>query len=366
MNRKTPWIFIQGVSEVWKIDIDMQSKERLNTLDIAKGIGIIFVVFAHINYTPELLTPIYSFHMPLFFILAGVVFNKEKFHSFGSFLARRWKTMIQPYLFFSVLSIVYVFASERLFDAAKDLARGEYIEAFVQIFLAQGSAPVLDTPLWFVPCLFAVEIMYFFLADLRLKVRIPVCILLTTVGWILESGLLEFDNTLLPWSLDSALFAICFYATGNIVSPYVFKTIKNIKEHPKKSTICLCIFLIAILIWTPLMIANGKITLGSKILNNGFLLYLTGVLGTMAVLSISILADKCRFLTFLGKNTFCIMSVHYVFRKFTLPKYYTWLDIPLYDREVFTETIVPFLIVFVLSILSVLVYNKGRALITKK
>ena len=188
---------------------------------------------------------------------------------------------------------------------------------------------------------------------------------LTGAGWLLESGLLEFDNTLLPWSLDSALFAICFYATGNIISPYLIKTIKDIEASPKKLTICLCILLSAILIWIPLMLANGKITLGSKILNNGFLLYLTGVLGTIAILSVSILADKCKFLTFLGKNTFCIMSVHYIYRKFTLPKYYTWLGIPLYDREVFVETIIPFFVVFLFSVLSVLVYNKLQSMFSE-
>ncbi len=344
----------------------MQNKERLNTLDVAKGIGIIFVVFAHINYTPELLTPIYSFHMPLFFILAGVVFHKEKFHSFGAFLKRRWKTMMLPYVIFSVLTIVYVFVSERLFDAATDLTRAEYIEAFVQIFLAQGSKPVLNTPLWFVPCLFAAEIMYFFLADLKLKYRIPICALMTGLGWLLESGLLDFDNTVLPWSLDSALFALSFYATGNIVSPYLIRAIQNIKASPNRRTLCLCIFFGVILIWMPLMIANGKITLGSKILNNGFLLYLTGILGTTAVLAISILLDKYRFLTFLGQNTFCIMSVHYVLRKFMLPKYYTWLGIPLYDREILAETIVPFLIVFTLTVLSVPVYNIIRQCINRR
>lgn len=343
----------------------MQNKERLNTLDIAKGIGIIFVVIAHVNYMPALLTPIYSFHMPLFFILAGVVFNKEKFQTFRAFIKRRWKTIIQPYLLFSILAIGYVFVSDQLFDAAKDLSPEEYIEAFVQIFLAQGSAGVLDPPLWFIPCLLAVEIMYFFLADVKLIFRIPMCVALTGAGWLLESGLLEFDNTLLPWSLDSALFAICFYATGNIISPYLIKTIKDIEASPKKLTICLCILLSAILIWIPLMLANGKITLGSKILNNGFLLYLTGVLGTIAILSVSILADKCKFLTFLGKNTFCIMSVHYIYRKFTLPKYYTWLGIPLYDREVFVETIIPFFVVFLFSVLSVLVYNKLQSMFSE-
>ena len=112
----------------------MQQNERINTLDIAKGIGIIFVVFAHINYTPELLTPIYSFHMLLFFILAGMVFQREKFTSFGEFLKRRWKTMIKPYLVFSLIPIAYVYISQQLFDAAEQLTTEEYIEALCRFF----------------------------------------------------------------------------------------------------------------------------------------------------------------------------------------------------------------------------------------
>lgn len=157
----------------------MGKNTRLNTLDIAKGIGIIFVVFAHVNYTPSLLVLIYSFHMPLFFILAGMVFNREKYPTFKDFIKRRWETMIIPYLIFSALSMIYVFVSEKMFEAA--------------------------------------------------------VVVLTTIGWILESGLLDFDNTILPWSLDSALFALSFYATGNIFSKPVITAIKNIKKDESKN-----------------------------------------------------------------------------------------------------------------------------------
>lgn len=98
----------------------------------------------------------------------------------------------------------------------------------MQIFLAQGSKPVLDTPMWFVPCLFAVEIMYYLIS--KTKKIITTCTILTCVGWLLESGYLNFDNTLLPWSLDSALFALGFYAVGNLTSDYVKKAISDIKK----------------------------------------------------------------------------------------------------------------------------------------
>lgn len=335
----------------------MGKNTRLNTLDIAKGIGIIFVVFAHVNYTPSLLVLIYSFHMPLFFILAGMVFNREKYPTFKDFIKRRWKTMIIPYLIFSALSMIYVFVSEKMFEAAVDLSMEQYIDYFIQIFLAQGSKGVLDVPLWFVPCLLLVEIMYYFISKYNRKIVVVAVAVLTTTGWILESGLLDFDNTILPWSLDSALFALSFYATGNIFSKPVITAIKNIKKDESKAKICVVIICVMAVIWLPTTLINGKITLGSKILNNGFLLYLTGVTGTLIVLAISILLEKCKALIWLGRNTFCIMSVHYIYRKYTVPVIYEALNMEMYDREILSETLLPFAIVFAMSIISVCLYN---------
>lgn len=47
--------------------------ERIIYLDIAKGIGILLVVLGHLNLEFVFKNIIYSFHMPLFFYLGGVV-----------------------------------------------------------------------------------------------------------------------------------------------------------------------------------------------------------------------------------------------------------------------------------------------------
>lgn len=331
-------------------------RERLAVLDVAKGFCMLFVVFAHVNYTPILLKLIYSFHMPLFFILAGVVYRREKYPSLGTFLRRRWQNLILPYLTFSVVSIVYVFLSEKIFPYTADLSKDDYWKAFAQIFLAQGSTPVLNTPLWFVPCLLTVEILYYQISLHKLPVVIPVCITLMSLGWLLESGKLPFDNTRLPWTLDSALFALGFYASGNILAPWIKKSIEVIQSHPKKVLLCLNVIVGCLIFWLPLTLINGKVSLGSRVLNNGVLFYLTGMLGTAVILAISILLEKSRVLLFLGKNTFCIMSVHYMIRKYTLPKYYSMLGIEKYKSKSLKETILPFLIVLVLTIFITLVY----------
>ena len=334
-----------------------QHTSRMNVLDIAKGIGIVFVIFAHVNYTPELLTPIYSFHMPLFFILAGMVYNPEKYPRLRDLIRRRWDTMIKAYLFFSLAALVYVFLSEKIFVYAKDLSAEKYISSFWQIFIAQGSAPVLNTPLWFVPCLFAVELMYFYLARLTLVRCVLVCAVLSSAGWLLESGLLAFNNKVLPWTLDSALYALSFYAAGNRLFPYVRRAIIRNENRPDRNKRYLAVFALCVLVWLPLMLMNGKVSLGSRVLNNGFLFFLTGVLGTLAVLAVSCMLKDNKFLLFLGKNTFCLMSVHFMIRAYTIPKYYKMLGIPLYKRKVFAQTIVPFLLVFALSIAVTVIYR---------
>ena len=50
---------------------------RLSWIDVLKGIGIILVVLGHIYLDDVVYNWLYSFHMPLFFIAAGMVY-KEK------------------------------------------------------------------------------------------------------------------------------------------------------------------------------------------------------------------------------------------------------------------------------------------------
>lgn len=49
--------------------------KRIEYLDYAKGIGIILVVLGHILIKGNIKIYIYSFHMPLFFIISGYLFN---------------------------------------------------------------------------------------------------------------------------------------------------------------------------------------------------------------------------------------------------------------------------------------------------
>ena len=77
-------------------------EERINWVDIAKGIGIVLVLLGHApRDSMRMQYPlidflyyfIYSFHMPLFFFLAGMIFGhtqiKKPSKSFLAFLKKK-------------------------------------------------------------------------------------------------------------------------------------------------------------------------------------------------------------------------------------------------------------------------------------
>lgn len=341
------------------------SHKRYDFMDVAKGIGILFVVFAHVNSTPAPLKVIYSFHMPLFFIMAGMLFNRSNYQSFGAFLKRKVQTLICPYILFYLISI--------LFDVVMDFIRNaqgidlsDIGTQFLQMFINQGSGHiVINAPLWFIPCLFVVEIAYYFISKLSKPMIIVISTLMTTAGWFIMSDIINFDNSVIPWSLDSALFSIGFFALGNLSFNYICTAAEKIGTVRAKAIIYIIIFLVATGALIPLALYNGKVSIGSKYLSNGFILYATGILGLIAILSLSTWLQKSKFLRYCGRNSFSIMAFHCLMKRL-VKAVYTVLGMPEYNETNFVETIVPAIAVTILTLLLVLFYNKVKPIFKGK
>ena len=74
--------------------------KRIQYLDIAKAIGIILVIIGHISQNEIITSVIYSFHMPLFFILSGYLYHKGN-------TKNKIKKILIPYFLFSIISYLY-------------------------------------------------------------------------------------------------------------------------------------------------------------------------------------------------------------------------------------------------------------------
>nr|MDH3175794.1 acyltransferase family protein [Bacillus pumilus] len=154
--------------------------KRLEWVDAAKGIGILLVVMAHVPIPDSLKQFIYSFHMPLFFLLSGMMFRSSSLPAL-SFIQKKAKSLLLPYLYFSIITYVFWFTVTRFF-AFKGQTDIDPFVPFTGIFISNADEARLthNLTIWFLTTLFLVEMIFFFMHRLT-KGKPAVLILLTVL-----------------------------------------------------------------------------------------------------------------------------------------------------------------------------------------
>ena len=84
----------------------MEKGNRLQSVDIAKGILIIIVVIAHaqVDMVHDI---IFMFHMPLFFVISGFLMKRETLVKVG-YVRGKIKHLMIPYMTYLVLDMLLV------------------------------------------------------------------------------------------------------------------------------------------------------------------------------------------------------------------------------------------------------------------
>ena len=88
-------------------EISMQkSSLRIEWVNICKGLGIFLVVIGHTSIAQISQTAynwIYSFYMPMFYMLSSMMLNDSKYSDFKVYIKRRLKTLIIPFFCLNTL-----------------------------------------------------------------------------------------------------------------------------------------------------------------------------------------------------------------------------------------------------------------------
>ena len=177
------------------------SVSRISWIDFCKGIGIFLVVLGHTLRDKNIVMYIYSFHMPLFFFLSGIVFNSTKF-DWKTLLKSRFNSLLLPYVFFYLITLFYYIVVESHFRSIGVTS----LQSFAGMFLAAQIEDYMSHNgiLWFLPCLFVVELLCFTVKSIGdTKKEIFVVLLLTFSGFLIK--------TPLPWCLNIAMVCLQFF-----------------------------------------------------------------------------------------------------------------------------------------------------------
>lgn len=177
-------------------------RRKIEWIDNLKGLAIIAVVIGHMA-TP-LSKFIYSWHIPLFFYISGILIQKER--NLGESWKRDFKKLILPYFLFSLLGLAAEYLKRWLFPGAVFVNGSANLkEELVGIFWYMDYSHLhqYGFVLWFLPALFWAKNVYLWLIQKfnNQYVVSVLCFLLLIIS----------NNIgILPFGIDKAMIGLFF------------------------------------------------------------------------------------------------------------------------------------------------------------
>lgn len=201
---------------------------RNQHVDIARGIAIIFVIVGHVS-SAFIKEVAYCFNIPLFFIIAGMLINTRK--KTLSFIKDKAIRLLLPITFWTLFSHLILSAPnidfQHMFKELYSIIYGAHLmpEELYDIF-----APLP----WFLPCLFASNIIFYFLLKIKEKKKVKnnlfalMVFFLAFVGFALSNFGIYCINWCpkLPYALDLALFAQIYMWVGYNINKMIMQITK--------------------------------------------------------------------------------------------------------------------------------------------
>lgn len=281
----------------------MDNTNRLDYLDYAKGFGIILVVLGHLyNESNPIKIWLHSFHMPLFFIISGLLIRYTNIYERETkkIIVSKFKNLIIPYIFFELVAIfIWMYQNEFTLKAL----RWNILDSIL-IYCRVGAT-------WFLFTLFVSEII--FISMLKYIKSNKIITLISIVLFLIPLMIKTENHYIL------VLFR-CFMANGFLyIGYYAYDLLIN--RSINFINIILLFFINIILSYY-----NGFVDLCNLQFGNVFLYTICSILGSVFIIYLLKKIKKSHILKYLGKNSLIIMGTHQVLiynfiNKFTGGKY---------------------------------------------
>ena len=194
--------------------------KRNETIDVAKGIGIFLMVLGHMHINEQLNLFIYSFHMPLFYIISGFLYKNSGGYYW---IKKKAKSLLVPYFCFG---IVYILISFVLSAGDLEILKRNAIGLFYE---STNNLPI-ESALWFLTSMFFLLIIVSILEKIDFNsIKLVLIVFLTVVGSL-------FPNVMgfrLPMSIDTSLVTIGFFYVGYYIKKHFID-----KKSVNKCVLC--------------------------------------------------------------------------------------------------------------------------------
>ncbi|WP_331774331.1 acyltransferase family protein [Sulfurospirillum sp. 1612] len=260
-------------------------KQKINWIDNIKALGILAVILGHI--ASPFGSFIFSWHMPLFFMLAGFFVRFDL--SLKELIIKDFKRLMIPYFIFVIVGLIM----ETLKRIALHREALDYVNEFKAAFIWMDMTSLLHTyafVLWFLPALFFARVILVILNKYIQNILLQLVFVFTV---FISSFYID-----LPFGIDNAMNALIFVFIGNIFFRF----------HQDNKIVYVLPFLLIssyFLFGIPTLDMSTK-SYGPIILNIAWAVAMVGTL----VIIFKKLNIKSQILTLWGGNTMLLFIIH--------------------------------------------------------
>lgn len=296
----------------------MTTKNRLEWIDITKGIGIICVVYARIFSNP-ISNAIFIFHMPLFFFIGGYLMNSTPQENY---LRNKSRQLLLPYI-----SYLLIFSAAKVINLYLHDSLTTQIAIRTAINMIIGGRALIEVfgVFWFVTCFFFAQQMFKRIVERRTITQTSIyAVLLLLIGIALPMVSKKFW---LPLNINVVPVAVFFFSAGYLYKKTIHSTTK---KHPiKTASICSGLFLISTYLFG---VNDLRMDMKSSVYGIPVMSEIVALIAIISIIAFAITIQRkpiiAKMLAIMGASSMTIMfahqAVHITFEN-TLNKYMVFI-----------------------------------------
>ena len=272
--------------------------ERLIWLDDVRGLCMFFVIISHCHTVEvPILRHIYPpVYLCAFFLVSGYLFRGGEFKDS---IRKIFKGLIVPYI---LLSLVSTFVSLTFIRSIRSHTVLPYLHN-------EGLKLLLGTKFWFIACIIVVQLLYSAIYAVFAKKQTCYKMITATIGLLSIFVIRRVENGSLPWSIDTAVYALGWFALGHWYKSY--PNLKFKKKHMGKiiSALMMILYIVIVLLidWDSLHI---KYDMANNRFDNPMLQLALSLFGCVSLVLFA--QNYCfgKYFTLLGQNTLVAYIFH--------------------------------------------------------
>ena len=294
----------------------MAEKQRIEYIDLMKGIVILLVVIGHCSLSlPGHLRHMLAFaRMPLFVFMSGLFFSTYG-GSFKQLLVKKLNKLVVPYVAFRLLFVLLLPLTNEYFSL-------DMLKSIVYRFITEGDIYNLNHPLWFLKLLFVLALLGYCaercLGTLPKLIRLGVVTAVSFVVFLCNNYLWSICPEDVSPDSFCFLYKICLMSALILMPLYYAAYLFRDKIlYPHKPLYMWLILPVALVVWY-FMAEGSTWYYGCYFTHNYIVLWLVQLAGIYVIYFVGYMLKRVPYLSYVGRYSLVVLVTHIIVIKFSV------------------------------------------------